>query len=77
MTFAIHTLFAQMATLKDVETETMYDFDSMLLNIAIFFVIMLVLLAFAAVVLASGKFKAQLQAQLSANNSTNTDSHTA
>ena len=77
MTFALQTVFLQMSTLKDVESETMYDFDSMLLNIAIFFVIMLVLLAFAAVVLAGGKFKAQLQAQISANNSADTDTHTS
>ena len=53
----MNIILAQLSTLQDVEAETLYSFDSMLINIAIFFVVMLVLLAMAAVLLASGKLK--------------------
>ncbi|MFW5658517.1 MAG: hypothetical protein ACOCZ8_00920 [Bacteroidota bacterium] len=53
----MNIILAQLSTLQEVEAETLYSFDSMLINIAIFFVVMLVLLSIAAVLLASGKLK--------------------
>ncbi len=69
---AMNIILAQLSTVQDVEAETLYSFDSMLINIAIFFVVIMLLLSMAAGLLVVGKMKEKFALE---KQNTNTGKH--